>query len=114
MSVEEKLLSYLKRVTADLEEAQERLKEHEGKGREPVAIIGMGCRFPGGVRSPEDLWRLVVAGADVIAPFPADRGWDLESLYEPDPGPDTVGTSCTAEGGFLDGVADFDPGFFGI
>ncbi|WP_439145591.1 type I polyketide synthase [Streptomyces canus] len=112
MSVEEKLLSYLKRMTADLTEAQERLKKYEAKSFDPVAIVGMSCRFPGGVRSPEDLWRLVVEGADVIAPFPVDRGWDLVSLYDLDP--ESAGTSCTAQGGFLDAVADFDSGFFGI
>ncbi|MFF2196561.1 type I polyketide synthase, partial [Streptomyces sp. NPDC058157] len=79
---------------------------------EPIAIVGMSCRYPGGVSSPEDLWRLVAQGGDGISPFPTDRGWDLDKVYDPEGGQGA--TSYTREGGFLDNVADFDAAFFGI
>ncbi|MFE9883305.1 type I polyketide synthase, partial [Streptomyces sp. NPDC005784] len=79
---------------------------------DPIAIVAMSCRFPGGVATPEDLWRLLAEGRDAVSGFPTDRGWDLDRIYSPDP--DRSGTSYTCEGGFLDGAADFDAEFFGI
>ncbi|MFI0822778.1 SDR family NAD(P)-dependent oxidoreductase [Streptomyces sp. NPDC021098] len=112
MTDDEKLRSYLKRATSDLRLAKRQLREADERAREPIAIIGMACHFPGDVASPEDLWRVVCEGEDVISSFPEDRGWDLDGLYDPDP--ERAGTSSAREGGFLRDVADFDADFFGI
>ncbi|WP_456302512.1 SDR family NAD(P)-dependent oxidoreductase [Streptomyces niveus] len=112
MTDDDKLLSYLKRVSAELHETRRRLHEAESDTQEPIAIVGMSCRFPGGVSTPDELWRLLSDGTDAITEFPGDRGWDVAGLYDPDP--DAAGKSYVRRGGFLESVADFEPDFFGI
>ncbi|MFE7071405.1 type I polyketide synthase [Streptomyces sp. NPDC057620] len=112
MSTEEKLLDYLKRTTTDLRDARRRITEIEEREREPVAIVGMACRFPGGVASPEELWDLVAAERDGLSGLPRDRGWDVANLFDPEPG--RPGKSYVDRGGFLHEAGDFDPAFFGI
>ncbi|MEU7673152.1 type I polyketide synthase, partial [Streptomyces huasconensis] len=107
-----KLRHYLTRVTAELKETRTRLEAAESAGSEPVAIIGMSCRFPGDVRSPEDLWRLLAEGGDAITGLPADRGWDPAALV--DVTGERPGSSYVAEGGFLHDAGEFDADFFGI
>ncbi|MEU4565127.1 type I polyketide synthase [Micromonospora sp. NPDC023956] len=112
MGNEDKLRDYLKRVMADLHDTRRRLSEVQSQELEPVAIVAMSCRLPGGVRNPDELWELLRDGRDAVTLFPDDRGWDLERLYHPDP--DNPGTSYAREGGFIDGAGDFDARFFGI
>ncbi|MEU9004585.1 beta-ketoacyl synthase N-terminal-like domain-containing protein, partial [Streptomyces sp. NPDC048551] len=105
---EAKLLEYLKRATTNLRDVRRTLREVQDKEREPIAIVGMSCRYPGGVTDPEGLWKLVAEGGDGISPFPTDRGWNADVLHAEDP--QRPGSTYVREGGFLDGAADFDPG----
>jgi acyl transferase domain-containing protein/acyl carrier protein len=110
MPTEEKLREYLKRVTVDLAETRRRLGELKDERHEPIAIIGMACRYPGGVTTPEELWQLVDGRVDAIGDFPTDRGWDLEGIYDPDP--DAPNKTYVRNAGFLYDLPDFDAGFF--
>ena len=112
MSSEDRALEYLRSVTIDLHAARRQLEESEQREHEPIAIVGVACRYPGGVRSAEDLWKLVRDGRDGMSALPTDRGWDLERLYHPDP--DHRGTCYVREGGFLHDAAMFDAHFFEI
>ncbi|MCP2167417.1 type I polyketide synthase [Goodfellowiella coeruleoviolacea] len=110
MAEDDKLRDYLRRAVADAQRFQQQLTETRRRATEPIAIVGMACRFPGGVHDPEDLWRLVRDGVDGVGAFPADRGWEAAGLYGAADGE----RATPLEGGFIDGPGDFDAEFFGI
>ncbi|MGW1819899.1 type I polyketide synthase, partial [Streptomyces sp. NPDC002125] len=107
----EKILDALRTSLKETERLRKENRRLAAASREPIAIVAIGCRFPGGVTSPEELWSLLASGTDAVTGFPTDRGWD-EGLYDPDP--TRRGKTYVREGAFLDGVTDFDPAFFGI
>ncbi|MEU8897604.1 type I polyketide synthase [Nocardia sp. NPDC048505] len=112
MATEAELRKYLKKAARELHESQQRVQELDARLSEPIAIIGMGCRFPGGLRSPEELWQALAQGRDLMSDFPADRGWDLDAFYDPDPDADFA--SAVRTGAFIRDAGEFDAGFFGI
>ncbi|WP_234776801.1 type I polyketide synthase, partial [Mycobacterium tuberculosis] len=107
-----RLGSYIRTELAGLPQEIKHTPAVRTTSEDPIAIVGMACRYPGGVNSPDDMWDMLIQGRDVLSEFPADRGWDLAGLYNPDP--DAAGACYTRTGGFVDGVGDFDPAFFGV
>src|SRR6516165_2873536 len=109
---ERRLREYLKKMMLALQETRGHLTDIEARKQEPIAIVAMSCRYPGGADTPEALWDLLQRGGDAISEFPVDRGWEVEALYDPDP--DAPGKSYVRWGGFLHQAPEFDAGFFGI
>ncbi|WP_234718013.1 type I polyketide synthase, partial [Mycobacterium tuberculosis] len=107
-----RLASYIRTELAGLPQEIKHTPAVRTTSEDPIAIVGMACRYPGGVNSPDDMWDMLIQGRDVLSEFPADRGWDLAGLYNPDL--DAAGACYTRTGGFVDGVGDFDPAFFGV
>ncbi|WP_344599056.1 beta-ketoacyl synthase N-terminal-like domain-containing protein, partial [Streptomyces violaceusniger] len=108
----QKLVAALRASLKEAEQLRAQNRRLTAVRHEPIAIIGMACRYPGGVGSPEDLWGVVAEGRDVVSGFPGDRGWDLGSLV--DVTGERPGSSYVDQGGFLYGAGEFDPGFFGV
>ncbi|MEV4208252.1 type I polyketide synthase [Nocardia salmonicida] len=112
MAREDELRTYMKKAIRELQTTRARLDDVEARATEPIAIVGMACRYPGGVTSPEQLWQAAVDGRSLVSQWPTDRGWDIEGLFDPEPG--VPGKSYVRTGGFLDGATGFDANFFGI
>ncbi|MFF2655536.1 type I polyketide synthase [Streptomyces sp. NPDC058045] len=108
----EQMVDALRAAVKETKRLQLQNQKLEAASREPLAIVSMACRYPGGVETPEDLWDVVAEGRDTVSGLPTDRGWDVDGLYDQDP--DTLGKAYVREGGFVGSAADFDAEFFGI
>ncbi|MFJ1749730.1 type I polyketide synthase [Streptomyces sp. NPDC088116] len=108
----EKVVQALRKSLEETDTLKKRNQQLRAASHEPIAIVGMGCRFPGGVDSPEALWDLLSSAGDGLSPFPADRGWDLDAVFDPEPG--RTGSTYVRVGGFIEGAAEFDAELFGI